>query len=202
MMDIKDPLFEGKIICLAPIDHDKDPEIESKWTHDPDYLRMLNPQPVRPLSPAQVKKKYEAIEKDVEESKNQFYFTIRCREDDRLVGFARLNWIDWTNSNGFIQLGIGNPADRRRGYGSEALQMLLRYGFSELNLYRLSAMIAEYNPAALRLFKKSGFIEEVRRRQALDRDGQRWDVFHLGILHSEWEALEESPNTGGAKHAK
>jgi RimJ/RimL family protein N-acetyltransferase len=192
-MEIKDPLFEGKTVCLAPIDHDQDAEIESKWTHDPDYLRSLNPQPIRPLSPAQLKKKYEAIEKEAEESKNLFYFTIRCREDDRLVGFARLYWVDWTNSNGMVQLGIGNPADRGRGYGTEALQMLLRYAFSELNLYRLSAIIAEYNPKAMRLFKKCGFIEEVRRRQALKRDGQRWDAIHLGLLRGEWEALQRNP---------
>jgi RimJ/RimL family protein N-acetyltransferase len=189
-LDIKDSLFEGKTVCLAPIDHDKDPEVESKWTHDPDYLRLLNPQPIRPLSPAQVKKKYEAIEKEVEETKNLFYFTIRRREDDRLVGFARLYWIEWTNSNGFVQLGIGNPADRGRGYGSQALQMLLRYAFTELNLYRLTAIIAGYNPAALHLFNKFGFAEEVRRRQALNRDGQRWDAIHLGILHNEWGTLQ------------
>jgi RimJ/RimL family protein N-acetyltransferase len=192
IMDIRDPLFEGKTVCLAPIDHEKDPEFESKWTHDPEYLRMLGPQPVKPLSPAQVKKKYEAIEKEAGESKNLFYFTIRIRDDDRLIGFARLTWVDWTNGNGFVQLGIGDPADRGRGLGSETLQMLLRYAFTELNLFRLSAVIAEYNPIALRLFKKSGFVEEVRRRQALNRDGRRWDVIQLGILRAEWETTQGS----------
>jgi RimJ/RimL family protein N-acetyltransferase len=190
-MEIKDPLFEGKTICLAPIDHDKDPEIESKWTHDPEYLRLLDPQPIRPLSPTQVKKKYEAIEKEAEESKKLFYFTIRSRKDDRLVGFARLYWIEWTNSNAFVQLGIGDAADRGRGYGGATLQLLLHYAYTELNLFRVSAIVAEYNPVALRLFEKFGFVEEVRRRQALNRDGQRWDAIHLGNLHSEWEKLQD-----------
>jgi RimJ/RimL family protein N-acetyltransferase len=189
-LDIRDALFEGQAICLAPIDHEKDPEIESKWTHDPDFMRSLSPQPIQPLSPTQLRKKYEAIEKEAEESKKLFYFTIRRREDDRLVGFARLYWVDWPNGNSSIELGIGNPDDRGRGYGNEALQMLLKYAFSELNLYRLSAWIAEYNQAALGLFRKSGFVEEVRRRQALNRYGQRWDVIHLGILRNEWESLQ------------
>ena len=188
-MNIQDPLFIGKNIRLAPIDHERDAEVESKWTHDPEYLRMLGPGPVRPLSAAQIKKKYEAIEKEEEEKQSLFYFTIRTNdEQEHLVGFVRLTWVDWTNSNAFIQLGIGEAKDRRQGLGSETLALVLRYAFSELNLYRLSAIIPEYNEAALALFSKSGFIEEVRRRQAIQRDGERWDVVQMGILAEEWNA--------------
>jgi RimJ/RimL family protein N-acetyltransferase len=187
-MDIATQLFEGKLICLAPIDHDKDPEIESKWMHDPEYLRMLWTKPARPLSPAQVKKAYEAIEKEMDEGKSTFYFTIRMREDDRLVGFIRIYWIEWTNGNGWLELGIGDPNDRRHGYGSEALSLALRYAFAEINLYRLSAMVPEYNLAAMHLFTKAGFVEEVRRREALQRAGRYWDAIHLGLLREEWEA--------------
>jgi RimJ/RimL family protein N-acetyltransferase len=186
-MKIDVPLFENEHICLGPIDHGVDPEIESKWTHDAGYLRMLNADTARPLSPAQLKKKYEKIEKEMEESKSVFYFTIRMRSDDRLIGFAKLYWIEWANGSGRLELGIGDEADRRQGYGTEALEMLLRYAFAELNLYRLAADIPEYNPAAARLFKKCGFVEEVRRRRALDRFGRRWDLIQMGILRGEWE---------------
>jgi len=186
-MDIQTQLFEGQLICLAPIDHEKDPEIESKWTHDPEYLRMLSAKPARPLSPAQIKKKYEAIEKEMDESRNTFYFTIRMRGDDRLVGFIKLFWVEWTNGNGFVELGIGDANDRGHGYGSEALRLVLRYAFAEINLFRLSVVIPEYNQAALHLFAKAGFVEEVRRREAYQRDGRYWDAIHLGLLREEWE---------------
>ncbi len=187
-MTIQSPLFFGENICLGPIDHEKDPEIETRWTNDPEYLRMIYPEPARPLSQAQIKKKYEAIEKAIQEERNQFYFTIRMRSDDHLIGFAQIFWIEWTHGAANIRLGIGEPQDRRHGYGSEILRLLLRFSFTELNLYRLTASVPEYNQAALRFFKKSGFIEEVRRRQALQRDGRRWDNLLLGILRQEWEA--------------
>lgn len=189
-MNIAQQLFVGENICLAPIDHEKDPEIESRWTHDPTYLRLLSPELARPLSAAQIKKKYEAIEKEMEESRNLFYFPIRMRSDDRLIGFARLSWIEWSNGNGYIDLGIGDAQDRGRGYGSEALRLLLRYAFAELNLHRLTAMMGAYNLCALHVFQKAGFVEEVRRRQSLYRDGQRWDLIHLGLLRSEWQPQE------------
>jgi RimJ/RimL family protein N-acetyltransferase len=191
-MDIGISLFEGGSICLAPIDHDKDAEIESRWTHDPEYLRLLNTEPARPASPAQIKKRNEAIEKDAEENKNLFHFTIRMRADDRLIGFARIQWIEWTHGNGWVKMGIGSPSDRGQGYGSEALRLLLRYAFAELNLFRLSAVIPEYNPVALHMFKKAGFVEEVCRRQALNRDGRRWDLIYMGLLREEWEKMRET----------
>jgi RimJ/RimL family protein N-acetyltransferase len=187
-MSIHTQLFEGTLIRLAPIDHEKDPEVESRWTHDLSLYRTLSRLPTMPLSVAQVKKKYEAIEKEVDESKRLFHFTIRGREDGRLLGFVRIEGIEWTHGIGSLKLAIGDPAERNKGYGSQALQLILRYAFTELNLYRLSAVVGGDNPAALRFFQRAGFVEEVRRRKALLRDGQTWDSIHLGILRDEWLA--------------
>jgi RimJ/RimL family protein N-acetyltransferase len=112
----------------VPLTMKRIPEIESKWTHDAEFMRLMELKPVRPLSPAMVKKQYEAIEKEMEDSKNLFYFTIRAREDDRFIGKALVD-VDWTNGNGFLRLGIGEADSRRKGYGSQALSMLLRYAF-------------------------------------------------------------------------
>lgn len=186
MLDIQTQLFEAKDVRFGPIDHEVHPEIESKWTHDAEFMRLFDLKPVRPLSPALVKKQYESVEKEMEEDKNLFYFTIRAREDDRLIGKALVEWIDWANGNGFLRLGIGAAEDRRKGYGSQALSLLLRYAFNELNLYRVTAVVPAYNEGAMRLFQKFGFMEEVRRRRALNRDGQIWDLVSFGLLNTEW----------------
>ena len=186
MLDIQTQLFEAQDVRFGPIDHETHPEIESRWTHDAEFMRLMELKPVRPLSPAMVKKQYEAIEKEMNEHRNMFYFTIRARPDDRLIGKAVLEWIDWTNGNGFIRLGIGAAEDRRKGYGSQALSMLLRYAFDELNLYRVTAVVPAYNEGAIRLFLKFGFMEEIRRRKALNHDGEFWDLLSFGLLNSEW----------------
>lgn len=188
MFDIQTQLFEGRAIRFGPIDYEKDPEIESKWTHDSDFMRMYEINPARPLSAAIIKKQYEKLEKQVEEDKNLYQFMIRAKEDDRLIGRAAIQWIEWTNGNAWLHLGIGSVQDQRKGYGSQALGMLMRFAFAELNLFRLSARIPEYNPAAIALFSKFGFVEEIRRRQALDRDGRRWDLIVFGLLNSEWQS--------------
>ena len=128
-MSIDTQLFEGKLIRLAPIDHETDPEVESRWTHDLSLMRTLNRQPAIPLSIAQMKKKYEAIEKEVDESKRLFYFTIRGKDDNRLLGFIRIEWIEWTHGTCSLKLAIGAPLERGKGYGSEALALTMRFTF-------------------------------------------------------------------------
>ena len=186
MFDIQTQLFEGRDIRFGPIDHEKDPDVEAKWTHDSDFMRMMDITPARPMSAALVKKGYEKLEKQIDENKNQYYFAIRAREDDRLIGKAVVQWIEWANGHGFLRLGIGAAEDRGKGYGTQALGMLLRFAFAELNLFRLSAIVPEYNTAAIALLKKFGFVEEVRRRQSVERDNKRWDLLVFGLLSDEW----------------
>jgi RimJ/RimL family protein N-acetyltransferase len=188
MMSIETQLFEGKLIRLAPIDHEKDPVVESRWSHDLTLMRSLSRKPAMPLSVAQMKKKYESIEKEVEESKQLFHFTIRSKEDERLLGFVRIEGIEWTHGVASLKLAIGDPVERGKGYGSDTMRLILYFAFTELNLYRLSAVVGEDNPEALRFFRMFTFVEEARRRKALLRDGQTWDAIHLGLLREEWLA--------------
>jgi RimJ/RimL family protein N-acetyltransferase len=179
--------FEGEHIQLTAPDAERDAEIESKWTHNPEYLRLLSADPAKPQSPPQVKKRYEDAAKEAEKNHDTFSFAIRLREGDRLIGFIRVSDISWSHGSGRLQLGIGDPADRHHGYGSEALKLILRYAFDELNLHRLSANTFEYNTAALNFLQRAGFTLEVRRRQAINRDGRRWDAIVLGLLRDEWQ---------------
>ncbi len=187
MFDIQTQLFEGPDIRFGPIDHEKDPEVEARWTHDSDFMRLMETSPARPMSAAMLKKQYEKLEKQIEENKDQYHFMIRTRAEDRLIGKAAVYRIEWANGNGFLRLGIGAAEDRRKGYGTQALRMLLRFAFAELNLFRVTANAPEYNVGALALLQKFGFVQEVCRRKSLERDGRRWDLYIFGLLNDEWQ---------------
>jgi len=186
-------LFVSDHIRLDAPDPEKDAAIESAWSHDADFLRQLDAGPARPLAPAQVKKKYEQLEKEADRN---YHFAVRLRDlpaegpegPGRLIGFARLFWIDWYHGAGMVSLGLGAPADRGQGYGSELIGLLLRYAFDECSLHRVGALVPEYNVGAIRFFERHGFSLEVRRRQALARDGRRWDMLQYGLLRDEWKA--------------
>lgn len=178
--------LEAQDILLGPIDHETHADIESRWTHDADFMRAMELTPSQPLSPEMVQLQYAAIEEQINVQKDLYYFTIRAREDDHFIGKAMLEWIDWTSGNGYLRLGIGEPDFRGRGYGSQALNLLLTFAFEELGMYRVTAVVPAYNEGAIRLFQKFDFTEEVRRRKALFRDGQFWDIVSFGLLKAEW----------------
>jgi RimJ/RimL family protein N-acetyltransferase len=186
MFGMQTHLLEEKDVCFGPIDFETHPDIESRWTQDAEFMRQMELKSVCPLTPAVVRAQYEALKREMEVEKTLFYFSIRSREDDRFIGKALIEYVDWTNGNGYLRLGIGEVDFRCKGYGSQALNLLLRYAFAELNLYRVTAVVPAYNVGAIRLFQKFGFMEEVRRRNVLQHNGKFWDVIAFGLLNAEW----------------
>jgi RimJ/RimL family protein N-acetyltransferase len=187
-MSIEKSLFKGELITLTPVDPEKDAELISGWTHDAETMGLCDIKPVRPLSAWKVKKMFETMEKEMDDKRKTCFFAIRILVDQRLIGLVQINAIDWVHRSGKVKIVIGDNQDRRQGYGSETLQILLRYSFSELNLHRLEAILPEYNQAALDFFTRAGFLEEVRQRQAINRYGRRWDLIFMGLLKDEWRA--------------
>ncbi len=178
-------LFEGEHVRLAARDPAKDAEIESRWTHDPDYLRAIGSHPAVPRSPSYLKRRYETEGKDKE--KEQFVFGIHARSDDRLLGFVALDHVQPSHGSGVLTIAVGEACEQRHGYRTEALNLMLRYAFAELNLHRLSLNVFEHNQRAIRCYEKVGFVTEGRVRQCFQRDGRGWDLIYMGILRSEWE---------------
>lgn len=117
-----------------------------------------------------------------------FPFAIRDLGDDRLIGYAAIDGVLWNQRNAWVTLAIGAPADRGRGYGQEALELLLGFAFGELNLRCLNITVFAYNAAAIRLYERMGFRREGSMREFLERDGEIFDMHFYGLLRSEWQA--------------
>ncbi len=178
--------FAGKLVRLAVLDPEKDSELWARWNRDSEYQQLLDWGPSKLYSPAQAR---EWIEKG---NAGSFTFSIHSLADDRIVGFIDLDGINWTAGDGWLGVGIGEREYWGKGYGSDAIQILLRFAFEELNLKRISLNVFEYNERAIKCYEKLGFQHEGRQRQLLNRFDRRWDMLYMGILRSEWEAKNSS----------
>ena len=175
-------LFRGSLVRLAVFDSEKDPKEMEVWSRDSFYLRLLDAGSGGPFN---VRLHVEHLEKH---DQDPYIFTIRTIEDDRLIGEIGFGGMDWAAGNAWVGIGIGVKEYWGRGYGTEAMKLILRFGFEELNLHRVSLDVFDYNKRAIRSYEKAGFKIEGRERKALRRSGERYDIVYMGILREEWEA--------------
>jgi RimJ/RimL family protein N-acetyltransferase len=179
-------LLQGKLVRLTADEPASIAEALIRWQGDSEYLRLLDADPVNCFS---VKQFTEWIQKDQEKDPPAFYFfAMRTLESDQLVGFIGVDRDTFPNGDGFVGIGIGDRNFWSKGYGTDAMEIILRYAFLELNLRRVSLDTFEYNPRAIRSYEKAGFVHEGKARKFLLRDGHRWDLLFMGILREEWLA--------------
>jgi len=181
-------ILRGKLVRLTMEEPETMAKSFSQWSADSEYLRLLDWDPARRFSVKNSQKWFEKMcEKD-----DLHFFAIRTLKDGKIIGEIGLNGIRWTHGDCFVGIGLGERKYWGKGYGTDAMNIILRYAFTELNLHRVSLDVFEYNPRGVRSYEKAGFVHEGRERSLLLREGRRWDVLYMGILREDWLKQEEN----------
>ncbi|MGE5124378.1 MAG: GNAT family N-acetyltransferase [Acidobacteriaceae bacterium] len=181
-----DSLLYGKQVHLTAEDPAVLAEASVNWNTDSEFLRLLDANVANQVS---VKKVTEWIQRDFDKDPLPFYlFAIRTIDGERLIGWIDLEGSLFPHGEAFVGIGIGARQYWSQGYGSDAMTVILRYAFQELNLHRVALDVFEYNPRAIRCYEKAGFVHEGRVRKFLYREGRRWDMVFMGMLREEWLA--------------
>jgi RimJ/RimL family protein N-acetyltransferase len=180
---LEDDIFRGKLVRLCAEDPKIIAQHFSRWSLDTEFQRLEDSYPTRALSAKAIQ---DWLEKE-QTKENNLFFSIRTLKEDRLVGEIGLDGIQYNHGDAFLGIGLGDREDWGKGYGSDAMRLILRYAFHELNLYRVSLNVFEYNPRAIHAYEKLGFVHEGRVRQFLNREGKRWDLLYMGITRQAWE---------------
>lgn len=107
--------------------------------------------------------------------------------DGTVIGDVALQDVDWKNRSCSIGLGISKMEYRSKGYGTEAVRIIIQYGFNNLGLERITANTLEQNIGAQRSLEKIGFIIEGRERKAVYFAGRKWDRLNYSLLREEYE---------------
>lgn len=114
-------------------------------------------------------------------------FFIYHKDSQKYVGTVKLDRIDLFRRSGEIGIMIGEPSSRGKKIGSDAISLLLDYGFNVLGLDRIWGGTSEYNYAMIQLFQKFLFTQEGRFRSANYIGGKYSDNLYFGLLRNERE---------------
>jgi RimJ/RimL family protein N-acetyltransferase len=176
-------LFEGQHLRLTALNKD-DLTLVTQWYKDSEFFRNYDATPAFPHE----SEKWEQWLADRQQDKASFLFAIRLITTGRLIGWTEIEGILWTQRNAWLSIAIGDPTQRGKGFGTEAVSLLLDYAFNELNLHRIQLTVFAYNQAAIHMYEKLGFTREGSYREFVERDGQRYDMLLYGMLAREWRA--------------
>ncbi|WP_379136569.1 GNAT family N-acetyltransferase [Paenibacillus sp. sgz500958] len=172
-------LFRGQLLRFTA-SYPGDAEQMSRFSENFDYLANLDTDYAVPQA-------VHAFKETESRNPSGVEFMLRPLDNDKLIGFVALFRIEWNNQAARLAIGIGDPDNRGKGYGADALQMILRYGFMELNLHRIGLDVIEYNDRAIRAYMKAGFVEEGRMRASVKRGGTYYDRIIMSVLKDEWQ---------------
>ena len=187
-----DSILVGERVRLRGVRDDDLPAL-AQWEMDPGRMTTLSNWVVPPSEAA-------ARERIARWSANQqddIGFAIETLDDPPLlVGNVGLWGARAKDRCATLGIALGRE-HIGRGYGSDAMRLIVGYGFREMGLHRIQLGVAPYNPAGIRAYEKAGFVEEGRHRESVLHDGRWYDEVLMSILDHEWE--ERRPVTAGAR---
>jgi RimJ/RimL family protein N-acetyltransferase len=173
-------VLTGTRISLGPVRHADLPLLHS-WINDRDLV--VRSAPYRPVHFDDHAAWWSSVSSDPTVA----FFAIRMLDEGRLVGTCQLLAIDRRHRSAELQIRIGEADARGRGLGTEAVSLLVRHAFADLDLRRVALHVLATNRAAIATYEKSGFVREGVKREAAFVDGRHVDVVLMSLLRPEWQ---------------
>ncbi|MGG4550668.1 GNAT family N-acetyltransferase [Paenibacillus humicus] len=174
--------LEGKKVYLRPIEVS-----DVNW-----YFTTLYHHETRKLTGTQKHYTQDQIARYIEgkaQDSSSVLLVIAAVSDDTPIGDIAIQDIDTINRNANIRIAIPDSSNQGKGYGTEAIRLMLDYGFGILNLHRIELNVFSYNEHAMQVYEGIGFKKEGVQREALFYNHQYYDSILMSILEDEYRSL-------------
>ncbi|WP_256757579.1 GNAT family N-acetyltransferase [Cohnella sp. WQ 127256] len=177
--------LQGTHIMLREYRQDDLPWIR-EWVNDPEIVQHLSDIFLYPHALEATEAYLDAMLEGNSDSRG---FVIADLSTEAYIGQVNLDSIDWKNRVARVGIVIGSSEQMGRGYGTEAMKLLISFAFLEMNLNRIELEVYDFNERAIRSYLACGFVQEGRLRERQYKKGRYWDVIQMGILKSDWKGV-------------
>lgn len=176
------PKLMGERIFLSPV-APEDADLWAAWLNDLEVSVPLGDEAYTTYG-------IEAAQQDVQDTtaRHGHVFTIVEKESGRAVGRCLLFSVNPVDRNAMIGIFIGEKDSRGKGYGQEAMRLLLDFGFNLLNLHNIMLGVFAFNERAIHTYQSLGFKEIGRHREARWIGGKAYDCVLMDMLEDEFRA--------------
>lgn len=172
-------MYAGKLVRLRALEL-ADADLLHAWINDPEVIEHLA---VRyPISLAAER---EWIEQSRSMDFNNTVFAVETIDERRLIGTVDLRVKEPETRRAELGIAISDKSAWGRGYGTDTMRTVCRFGFDQMNLHRIHLSVYAPNERARAMYRKVGFVEEGVAREDWYRNGAYVDVILMGLLRGE-----------------
>jgi len=155
------------------------------------FIKVMNSEDVRILARSRRDVMNEANAREMLEKlmTREEAFIIRRNGDDEAIGYGLLLDRDEYNREVMLGISIGDKGNRGKGFGEDAIRLLLKHAFIDLNMESVHLGVYEYNAPAIRAYEKAGFKFAGKRRHARIIGNKFYDEVLMDMISSEYFSL-------------
>jgi RimJ/RimL family protein N-acetyltransferase len=172
-------MLEGEKVILRTIKKD-DIDHWMRWYNDADVLKYFPPGVMYGVTWEGEEEFYNNARK----SPDSKVYTIMTVEG-KVIGIIALNNINREWRNAAIGITIGEKDKWGKGYGADAMRVLVKFAFERMNLHRIYLHVSGLNQGGVKCYEKIGFKSEGVLREDRYLDGKYHDTLVMGILRGE-----------------
>lgn len=180
-------MYEGKLVRLRRVDPGKDLDDRYRWMNDPAVANTLGMRPGR-LSREEIRS---YLESAAASSEAFVEWAIEDLHRGTHIGGCTIRSFNHVARSAELAILIGEAEYRGKGYGTDAVRLLLHIGFDQFNLNRIWLTVNAHNAAGLRAYEKAGLVREGRLRQYGFINGSYYDAVIMAILRADYERMRQ-----------
>ena len=160
------------------------------WIHSKEELmQWAGPAYSFPFTEEQMLVELNKAEKECD----KLIYSVLEKEENIIIGHCQILNIDKKNNSArFGRILIGNTTFRGKGLGQQIIRQLLRIGFVDMKLHRISLGVFEFNTKAIKVYENTGFKKEGILRDYRKVGNEYWSLINMSILENEFYELGET----------
>ena len=175
-------MYNGDLVKLRAYKED-DVERAVEFINDEEVKKLLDSNIPFPMTKWQEE---EWVKSRKAETNFTYDFAIEDLDTGKYIGGCSINECNLKNRNCTIGIMIGDKNYWGKGYGSDALKVLIKFIFEEVNMDKIRLNVFSFNKRAISCYKKVGFKEEGLLKREIYRNGRYYDEVPMALFKEDW----------------
>lgn len=175
-------MIKGKLVGLRAVERE-DLKIMRDWRNNSKFRKNF-----REYRELNMEMQNKWFDKFVVENDNTLMFIIVRLKDSKPIGVCGLIYINWLIKSADISFYVGekNAYIDSLGYGDEALNLLMKYAFDQLNMHKLWTELYEFDTKKINFYEKYKFKRDAVLRDNCFEDGRYWNSYIYSLIQDEF----------------